>query len=147
MRTFAKCSPYSSRSASRSLRMTPASLGDGCLRLFTRSLNSCRRSYDRRSLSNVRGHSSPVLTHEVLISLRSNDYFLSLFGDYFLSPFGRTIISWGPHIISQFLLYFGRRLLENKLFRFCSINFPTFPRKYVREMLDILQRRSIFFEK
>ena len=25
-----------------------------CLRLFSRSLNSCRRSYDRRSLSNVR---------------------------------------------------------------------------------------------
>ena len=27
--------------------------GDRCLRLFSRSLNSCRRSYNRRSLSNV----------------------------------------------------------------------------------------------
>ena len=76
MRTFAKCSPYSSR-----------------------SLNSCRRSYDRRSLSNVhrtfftRTHSRssylPSVEQLFLISLRSNDYFLS--------PLGRTIISWGPH--------------------------------------------------
>ena len=32
--------------------------------LFSRSLESLHRSYGRRSLSNVRGHSSPALAHE-----------------------------------------------------------------------------------
>jgi len=46
---------------------------------FSRSLDSCNRSYCRRSLSNLRGDSSPALAHEARggpdVETINNNYF------------------------------------------------------------------------
>ena len=58
---------------------------DRCLRLFSRSLEPCHRSYDRRSLSNV---------HRTFFTrTHSRSSYLTLV---------RTIITWGPRKVHVF---------------------------------------------